>query len=38
VSMGAVSKKCVQLVKKQSDMIVKHVRNGGAVHTPSQLE
>lgn len=38
VSMGAVSKKCVQLVKKQSDLIVKHVRDGGDVHTPAQLE
>jgi hypothetical protein len=37
VSMGTVSKKCVQLVGKQSDLIVKFVREGGAIPAPQQI-
>lgn len=36
-SMGAVSKKCITLVNKQSDLIVKFVRDGGAVPPPPNL-
>ncbi len=37
VSMGEVSLKCVKLDQKLSDVIVKHVRNGGKVGVPEQM-